>query len=93
MSPLFCVQVKRGTRVVIMDKNGGSDAINIARSITKLSNRKAYVVAVLPYLSLMQLAVIACLQEMPCSNMLHTARQRHASSTCTALACLLCVVG
>ena len=33
-----------------MDKNGGNDAINIARSITKLSNRKAYVVSVIPYL-------------------------------------------
>ena len=39
-------QVNRGTRLVIMDKKGGSDAISIARSIAKLSPRKVYVVAV-----------------------------------------------
>ncbi|DBB10659.1 TPA: hypothetical protein ACH3X3_007167 [Trebouxia sp. C0006] len=38
-------QVRRGTRLVIMDQNGGADAIAIARSVRELARRKVYVVA------------------------------------------------
>lgn len=38
-------QVRRGTRLVIMDQSGGADAIAIARSVRGLARRKVYVVA------------------------------------------------
>ena len=43
---LLLLQVRRGTRLVIMDQNGGADAIAIARSVRGLARRKVYVVAV-----------------------------------------------
>lgn len=43
---LLLPQVRRGTRLVIMDQNGGADAIAIARSVRELAHRKVYVVAV-----------------------------------------------
>lgn len=38
-------QVKRGTRLVIMDQSGGAEAITIARNLRQLSRRKVYVLA------------------------------------------------
>ncbi|KAL0031642.1 hypothetical protein WJX77_011344 [Trebouxia sp. C0004] len=38
-------QVRRGTILVVMDQNGGADAIAIARSVRELARRKVYVVA------------------------------------------------
>ena len=43
---LLLLQVRRGTRLVIMDQSGGADAIAIARSVRGLARRKVYVVAV-----------------------------------------------
>lgn len=43
---LLLLQVSRGTKLVIMDQNGGADAIAIARSVRELARRKVYVVAV-----------------------------------------------
>ncbi len=43
---ILLLQVRRGTRLVIMDQNGGADAIAIARSVRELACRKVYVVSV-----------------------------------------------
>ena len=43
---MLSLQAKRGTRIVIMDKSGGADAISIARNLQNLSRRQAYVIAV-----------------------------------------------
>ncbi|KAL3142509.1 hypothetical protein ABBQ38_002832 [Trebouxia sp. C0009 RCD-2024] len=38
-------QVKRGTKLVLLDRTGGADAITLARNIRQVSRRKVYIVA------------------------------------------------
>ncbi len=71
---LLLLQVRRGTRLVIMDQNGGADAIAIARSVRELARRKVYVVAVrhLPRIYTAPQHTLDINPENPCSTHHHT---------------------